>query len=117
VGLEHLGDAGIGIVAAVLIIREVMGYLKAREQTSAITADDGDCDEAIGKLNKIDDKVDDIQSGVADLRGATVQMSAILSKTDPDGLPLCYSPRSLTTSLTALSSSVEKLGDKIDRGS
>jgi|TARA_R110002110_G_scaffold5043_4_gene25615 hypothetical protein len=116
-GLDSLGDAGIGIVAAVLIIREVMGYLKAREASSSSGGDDADCDEAIGKLNKIDDKVDDIQSGVADLRGATVQMSAILSKTDPDGLPLCYSPRSLTTSLSALSNSVEKLGDKIDRGS
>ncbi len=114
-GLESLGDAGIGIVAAVLIIREVMGYLKAREQTSAITADDGDCDEAIGKLNKIDDKVDDLQSGVADLRGATIQMSTILSKTDPDGLPLCYTPRSLTTSLDSLGKSIEKLSDKVER--
>ena len=116
-GIEHLGDAGIGIVAAVLIIREVMGYLKAREASSASGGDDGDCDEAVGRLNKIDDKVDDIQSGVADLRGSTVQMAAILSKTDPDGLPLCYSPRSLTTSLSALSASGEKLSDKIDRGS
>ena len=107
-GLEALGDAGIGVVAAVLIIREVLSYLKAREAREAASsgADDGDCDEAMGKLNTIDDKLDD-------LTGATLQMSAILTRTDPDGLPLCYTPRSLTVTLDKLASSVDRLGERI----
>jgi len=104
-GLEAFGDAGVGIVAAVLIIREVLGYLKAREAANA-DADDGDCDEAIGKLNSIDGKLDD-------LAGATLQMSAILSRTDPDGLPLCYTPRSLGTTLEKLAASVDRLGERV----
>ena len=104
-GLEALGDAGIGVVAAVLIIREVLSYLKAKEAATA-SADDGDCDEAIGKLNNIDDKLDD-------LAGATVQMSAILTRTDPDGLPLCYTPRSLPVTLEKLAQSVDRLGERV----
>ena len=107
-GLEALGDAGIGVVAAVLIIREVLGYLKAREagEAAAAGADDGECDEAIGKLNSIDGKLDD-------LAGATLQMSAILSRTDPDGLPLCYTPRSLVSTLEKLAASVDRLGERV----
>ncbi|MAH45432.1 hypothetical protein CMI37_06360 [Candidatus Pacearchaeota archaeon] len=107
-GLEALGDAGIGVVAAVLIIREVLSYLKAREAREAASKgdDDGDCDEALGKLDSIDGKLDD-------LAGATLQMSAILSRTDPDGLPLCYTPRSLVSTLEKLASSVDRLGERI----
>jgi len=115
--MEDLG-AGIGGVSAagillVLIVREFLQYIAKRD--TAASSDDMDCDEAIGKLNKIDDKVDDLQSGVADLRGSTVQMAAILAKTDPDGLPLCYTPRSLTASLDSLGKSIERLSDKVDR--
>ncbi len=104
-GLEALGDAGIGIVAAVLIIREVFSFLKAREAASR-GDDDGDCDEALGKLKSIDTKLDDMSA-------ATLQMSAILSRTDPDGLPLCYTPRSLVATLEKLASSVDRLGERV----
>ena len=106
-GLEHLGDAGIGIVAAVLIIREVMNFLAKREAAmSTGSSDDGECDEAIGKLNSMDGKLDD-------LNAATQSMAAILTRTDPDGLPLCYTPRSLGTSLEKLAASVDRLGERI----
>ena len=106
-GLESLGDAGIGIVAAVLIIREVMSYLKTREATLAgAQPQDDDCDEAIGKLNSMDDKIDDLSA-------ATQSMAAILTRTDPDGLPLCYTPRSLTLTLEKLAGSVDRLGERI----
>lgn len=104
-GLEVLGDAGIGIIAAVLIIREVFSFLKAREAASRVD-DDGDCDEALGRLNSIDGKLDDMSA-------ATLQMSAILSRTDPDGLPLCYTPRSLVSTLEKLAASVDRLGERI----
>jgi len=103
-GLEVLGDAGIGIIAAVLIIREVFSFLKTREAASK--DDDGDCDEALGKLKSIDTKLDDMSA-------ATLQMSAILSRTDPDGLPLCYTPRSLVSTLEKLAASVDRLGERI----
>jgi len=107
-GLESIGDAGIGIVAAVLIIREVLGFISRRDAAaaSASSGGDDDCDEAIGKLNTIDGKLDD-------LAGATLQMSAILSRTDPDGLPLCYTPRSLGSTLEKLAASVDRLGERV----
>ena len=105
-GLEMLGDAGIGIVAAVLIIREVMSYLSKREAALAASSDDGECDEAMGKLNSMDGKLDDLSA-------ATQSMAAILTRTDPDGLPLCYTPRSLGTSLEKLAVSVDRLGERI----
>ena len=107
-GLESIGDAGIGIVAAVLIIREVLNFISRRDAAaaSASSGGDDDCDEAIGKLNTIDGKLDD-------LAGATLQMSAILSRTDPDGLPLCYTPRSLGSTLEKLAASVDRLGERV----
>jgi len=107
-GLETIGDAGIGIVAAVLIIREVLNFISRRDAAaaSASSGGDDDCDEAIGKLNTIDGKLDD-------LAGATLQMSAILSRTDPDGLPLCYTPRSLGSTLEKLAASVDRLGERV----
>ena len=101
--LESLGDAGIGIVAAVLIIREVMSFLKAREESRG---GDDDCDEAMNKINGIDGKIDDLSA-------ATQSMAAILTRTDPDGLPLCYTPRSLGASLDKLAQSVDRLGERI----
>ena len=107
-GLETIGDAGIGIVAAVLIIREVLNFISRRDAAaaSASSGGDDDCDEAIGKLNTIDGKLDD-------LAGATLQMSAILSRTDPDGLPLCYTPRSLGSTLEKLAASVDRRGERV----
>ena len=107
-GLESIGDAGIGIVAAVLIIREVLNFISRRDAAaaSASSGGDDDCDEAIGKLNTIDGKLDD-------LAGATLQMSAILSRTAPDGLPLCYTPRSLGSTLEKLAASVDRLGERV----
>lgn len=96
-GLDSLGDAGIGIIAAVLIIREVMGYLKARESASG----GGDCDKAEETLSEI--------------AASTQAMSAILVKTDSDGLPLCYTPRSLTTAIESLAVGIEKLSDRVER--
>lgn len=99
-GLEYLGDAGIGIIAAVLIVREVMGYLKTRE-ASAGSASSADCDKAEETLTEI--------------AKSTQAMSAILVKTDSDGLPLCYTPRSLTTAIESLASGIDKLSDKVER--
>lgn len=106
-GLESIGDAGIVGVLVVLILREVFSFLAKREAAASGGVDE-DCDEALGTMRKIDTKLDD-------LSGATQAMSAILTRTDADGLPLCYTPRSLTTSLDALAKNIERLTDRVDR--
>ena len=106
-GLESIGDAGIVGVLVVLVLREVFSFLAKRESAVAGVSDD-DCDEVMGKLGQVNSKVDD-------LAGATQAMSAILTRTDADGLPLCYTPRSLTSSLDALAKNIERLTDKVDR--
>tara|TARA_R110000824_G_scaffold102100_1_gene242262 strand:+ start:8515 stop:8853 length:339 start_codon:yes stop_codon:yes gene_type:complete len=111
--MEDLG-AGIGGVSAagillVLVVREFLQYI-AKRDAAASPDDDAECDAAMTKLDQVGEKVDDLQT-------STQAMAAILSRTDPDGLPLCYTPRSLTTSLDSLAKSVERLGDKVDRTS
>ena len=116
-GLESLGDAGIGIVAAVLIIREVMSFLAKREDAAAKVAgaSDDDCDEAMVKLTRV-------ETQMASLVASSQQMATILSRTDESGAPMVYTPRSLTAAITALGrtetkliSAVERLTDKVER--
>jgi len=100
-GLEGFGDLSIGLVACVLVLREVFAFLSKRESLAA-TDQGGDCDDARATLGQIDGKLDD-------LNAATQSMAAILTRTDPDGLPLCYTPRSLGKSVERLAESVDKL--------
>ncbi|MAG27426.1 hypothetical protein CMI47_17985 [Candidatus Pacearchaeota archaeon] len=106
-GLEALGDAGIGIVAAVLIVREVLNFLKAREAPIQ-ASEDGECDEAIGRLVRMEEQMSALAS-------STSEIATLMLRVDADGLPLVYFPRSLSAAISELGKSVERLSSKVDR--
>ena len=104
-GLEALGDAGIGIVAAVLIVREVLNFLKYREANS--TVEDGDCEEALGRFAKMEQQMSSLAS-------STSEIATLMLRVDADGLPLVYTPRTLTSAVTELGKSVVNLNRSVD---
>jgi hypothetical protein len=97
--MENLGDIGIGVVAAVLILREVFSFLKSQKLT-AIAGDDPH---------------DRIEADLATLVASTGQMAAMMLKTDDGGTPLVYTPRSLTTAIDQLAKNIDRLTDKVER--
>ena len=89
--MEHLAELGVGGIFCVLILQTVLPYFKDKlKSTKAETT-------------------------LSELATSTQAMSAILVKTDSDGLPLCYTPRSLTTAIESLAIGIEKLSDKVER--
>lgn len=96
---DYIGELGVGGIFAILLLQTVLPYLKGRFNDAP--QQDGDCDKAEATLNEI--------------AKSTQTMATILEKTDSDGLPLCYTPRSLTSAIESLSLGIEKLGDKVER--
>lgn len=94
--MENLAELGVGGILCMLILQTVLPYFKEKMQSS-----NEDCTKAEVTLNEI--------------AASTQAMSAILVKTDSDGLPLCYTPRSLTTAIESLAAGIEKLSDKVER--
>ena len=97
--MENLGDIGIGVVAAVLILREVFSFLKSQKLAATVG----------------DDPHDRIEADLATLVASTGQMAAMMLKTDDSGTPLVYTPRSLTTAIDALAKNIDRLTDKVER--
>lgn len=116
--LESLEGAGVVGIVALLIIKEVFNFVKAyakkNEPLAASAAPSGgsttdaDCDEALNRLTKMDERM-------ASLASSTKRMCTVLEKSDSSGLPLIYRDGSLTQAVAALGVSIEKLTDKVDR--
>jgi len=104
-----LTQVGIGGVFAMLVIREVLGFLKAREESKDDAGGDGSAR----------DQMDRIEDGCKALMGSTQTMATLISATDPAGLPLIYRDSQsgivLNANIEALQRSIERLGDRIDR--
>ena len=105
--LDSLGDMGIVGVCVLLILREVFAYLKTREQADVLVQS-GDCDDVVSKILSME------ESMVA-LAGSTSAIQTLIQKTDADGLPLVFTPRSLTAAIEGLGRSVDRLEQKIER--
>ena len=96
-----------------MVIREVLNFLKTRESTLPSGLSDEVCDEARTEIAEIGNRTEALVS-------STQQIAALISATDPTGLPLIYrdsqSMSRLNTTLEALQRSIERLGDRVDRG-
>lgn len=106
--MEAFGDIGIGVVAAVLILREVFSYLKSRDKLSALDTGDGECEDAAAKLASIEDKMNSLAT-------STASMVSVMEKCDAAGLPLVYRDGSLTQAIQTLGTSIERLSSKVER--
>ena len=85
--MEHMAELGVGGILCMLILQTVLPYIKERKSPDAAN----------------------------EIAASTQAMSAILVKTDSDGLPLCYTPRSLTTAIENLATGIERLSEKVER--
>jgi len=103
--LDSLGDVGIVGVCVLLILREVFAFLKTRE----LASDPGvECEDATAKIASIEESM-------ATLAASTSSIQTLIQKTDADGLPLVFTPRSLTAAIEGLGRSVDRLEQKLDR--
>ena len=105
---EMRTQGGGGGILAILVIREVLGFLKHR----AATLQSGGSEEACDELSLVADRTEALVA-------STTQIAALVSATDPAGLPLIYRDSQamtrLNTTLEALQRSIERLGDRVDR--
>ena len=110
---EMLTQVGVGGILAVMVIREVLNFLKTRPGASGLPSpgEDG-CDDAREALDNIGDRTEALVA-------STQQIATLVGATDPTGLPLIYRDSQamgrLNTTLEALQRSIERLGDRIDR--
>ena len=103
--LDSLGDVGIVGVCVLLILREVFAFLKTR----GLNPDPNlECEDATVKIASIEESM-------ATLAASTSSIQTLLQKTDADGLPLVFTPRSLTSAIEGLGRSVDRLEQKLDR--
>tara|TARA_R110000824_G_scaffold86623_2_gene214221 strand:- start:7144 stop:7491 length:348 start_codon:yes stop_codon:yes gene_type:complete len=108
-------QVGVGGILAVMVIREVLNFLKTRPEAGLgglpAPGEDG-CDEARAELDQIGERTEALVA-------STTQIAALVSATDPAGLPLIYRDSQamtrLNTTLEALQRSIERLGDRVDR--
>ena len=109
--LDSLGDVGIVGVCVLLILREVFAFLKSREESETPAVD---CEEALTKL-PCSNRLAPIEDSMAKIAASSASIQAVLEKTDADGLPLVYTPRSLTSAIEGLGKSVDRLEQKLER--
>lgn len=107
---EILTQVGVGGILAMLILKEVFGFLKSRD-SDGLTNGDG-CEDARAQLDRVGEQT-------KALVDSTTAMVTLVSATDPTGLPLIYrdsqAMNRLNTTLEALQRSIERLGDRVDR--
>ena len=105
-GLGGLSATGILIV---MVLKVVLDYLQSRDEAESKS-------EAGGKQDQCDEFEQQlvlIREAQARTAANCEKMSEVLGAKDADGLPLVYTPRSLTKSIELLSTSVTKLSDHV----
>ena len=102
--MEYLTEVSAAGILAVIVLKTVFDFLKARE------ADDPDCEDSGVRLTKLD-------ASMAQIAASTAAVAELCSKVDSGGLPLIYrdaqATHRLTSTLETLNRSVERLSDKV----
>ena len=115
--MEHLTELGVGGIFVLLLVQVLMPHIvkMARGGNStpkppeAVTVPLPSCAAA----QEIEDQVKLVQASMARMAANMEKVSEVLSARDAEGLPLCYTPRSLGKSIEHLSMSVSRLSDHI----
>lgn len=107
-GLGGLSATGILVV---MVLKVVLDYLQSRDEAES---------KASNGVDPKAEQCDELEQQLVLIREAQVRtaancekMSEVLGARDADGLPLVYTPRSLTKSIEMLSTSVTKLSDHV----
>lgn len=87
-------ELGVGFIAALMVIREVLGFLEKRKNVSG------------GHNFIMNEHVNDVKGTVSAIKDKVDDLHEWHNKTDADGIPLWYVRRSLEES-------IRDLGEKI----
>jgi hypothetical protein len=90
----RLLELGVGFIAALMVIREVLGFLEKKKNGSA------------GHSFIMNEHVNDVKGTVSAIKDKVDDLYDWHNKTDADGIPLWYVRRSLEES-------IRELGEKI----
>mgnify|MGYP003662589410 CR=1 FL=1 len=107
-GLGGLSATGILIV---MVLKVVLDYVQSRDEADS-KIDKGD-DRKQEQCDELEQQLMLIREAQARTASNCEKMSEVLGAKDADGLPLVYTPRSLTKSIEMLSTSVTKLSDHV----
>lgn len=109
-GLGGLSATGILVV---MVLKVVLDYLQSRDEAES-KADKGD-DRKSEQCEDFDEQLKLIRAAQARTAANCEKMSEVLGAKDADGLPLVYTPRSLTKSIEFLATSVTRLSDEVTK--
>ncbi len=90
----RLLELGVGFIAAIMVIREVLGFLEKRKNGGG------------GQSLIMNEHVNDVRGAVSAIKDKVDDLHEWHNKTDQDGIPLWYVRRSLEES-------IRELGEKI----
>lgn len=90
----RLLELGVGFIAAIMVIREVLGFLEKRKNGGG------------GQSFIMNEHVNDVRGAVSAIKDKVDDLHEWHNKTDADGIPLWYVRRSLEES-------IRELGEKI----
>ena len=90
----RLLELGVGFIAAIMVIREVLGFLEKRKNGGG------------GQSLIMNEHVNDVRGAVSVIKDKVDDLHEWHNKTDADGIPLWYVRRSLEES-------IRELGEKI----
>jgi|TARA_R110002060_G_scaffold9715_1_gene14636 hypothetical protein len=114
--MEHLTELGVGGIFVLLLLQVLMPHIvkmakggNATPKPAEAPASPPSCSAA----QEIEDQVKLVQASMARMSTNMEKVSEVLSARDAEGLPLCYTPRSLGKSIEHLSLSISKLSDHI----
>ena len=96
-------ELGIGLIAAVMVIREVLNFLAKKKYGNGYSTN-----HAHGEI--MSEHVNDVRTVVTNIKDKVDDLHDWHSKTDQDGIPLWYVKRSLEEAIKTLG---ERIGDQI----
>ncbi len=108
-GLGGLSATGILVV---MVLKVVLDHLKSRDEIDNKAEKVGD-DRKFEQCDEFEEQLRLIREAQTRTAANCEKMSEVLGARDADGLPLVYTPRSLTKSIEMLSTSVTKLSDHV----
>ena len=114
--MEHLTEVGVGGIFVLLLLQVLMPHIVKMAKGDSATPKPPETPTLAASCSAaevIEDQLKMVQASMARMSVNMEKVSEVLSARDAEGLPLCYTPRSLGKSIEHLSMSVSRLSDHI----
>jgi len=114
--MEHLTELGVGGIFVLLLVQVLMPHIVKMAKGGTATTQPAEAPPtppSCSAAEEIENQLKMVQASMARMSTNMEKVSEVLSARDAEGLPLCYTPRSLGKSIEHLSVSISKLSDHI----